>query len=64
MKTIVIPTFLTLQIERPNDNAYIQTTMCMDTKLVVINNLKFGNKKFASKVTYKQSDSWIAELDI
>ena len=51
-------------VDRPNDNAYVLTTMCMDLKLVVINNLKFREKEFASRMTYKQGNTWISELDV
>lgn len=37
-------------VDRPNDNACILPTMCVHMKFIVINNLKFGNKEFVSKL--------------
>ena len=39
------------QVNRPNDNAQTMSTICMEQKLVVINNLKIGEKHFKSNLT-------------
>ena len=48
----------------PNDNAYLLSTICKDHDLVVINNLKTGNKHFVSDRTYRQGTNWVSELDV
>ena len=48
----------------PNDNAYVFTTICKENDLVVVNNLKFGEKQFVGDKTYKQGNRWVSELDV
>ncbi|XP_068228044.1 uncharacterized protein [Palaemon carinicauda] len=48
----------------PNDNAYVLTTICKDHNLLVVNNLKAYDKHFVSNKTYKQGTRWVSELDV
>lgn len=48
----------------PNDNATILSALCIEEKLLVINNLKTPDKHFFSKKTYRKHREWISELDI
>ena len=47
----------------PNNNAEILSTICIDNKLILINNLKTGEHHFIGGKTYKRRDTWISELD-
>lgn len=51
------------EIRLPNDNAYIMSTICVDTKLMLIKNLKILNNHFESKMSYRKGDVWISEVD-
>ena len=51
-------------VTTPNDNAYLLSTICRDHDLVVINNLKTGNKHFVGNKTYRQGANWVSELDV
>ena len=51
-------------VNTPNDNAYVLTTLCKDNDLLVINNLRTYNKHFVSNKTYKQGSRWVSELDV
>ena len=50
-------------VRNPNDNAYMLSTLCMNSNLLVINNLKTTNHLFRGK-TYRKKDSWISEVDV
>ena len=50
--------------DNPNDTASVLASKCIDLKLAVFNNLNVKDKNFASKMTYKQGDRWVSELDI
>ena len=50
-------------VERPNDNAYILSSFCVECKLLVLNNLKVNEKHFVSKKTYRKGNEWLSELD-
>ena len=50
-------------IRVPNDNAFILSSICKESELVLINNLKTPFKHFVSKKTYKKGSEWISELD-
>ena len=52
------------QVNRPTENASVLAAMCTDLNLVVLNNLRAGDKEFASKLTYKQANVWVYELDV
>lgn len=52
------------QVLRPNENASVSASMCTDLKLVMINNLNGRGKTFANKMTSKQGNVWISELDL
>ncbi len=47
-----------------NDNAEVLSSTCMDTKLLVLNNLKTCKKHFVSDKAYRKRDVWISELDV
>lgn len=46
-----------------NDNAEFLSTLCIDNKLVVLNNMKTSNKHFPIGKTYRKRDAWVSELD-
>ena len=48
----------------PNDNANILTTICIDAKMLVVNNMKTPTKHFESKLTCKKASEWKSEIDI
>ena len=48
----------------PKDNAYVLSTICIDNKLLVLNNLKTPTNYFRSGKTYWKSENWILELDV
>ncbi len=48
----------------PNDNAFILSGICKETKLVVLNNLKTPTKHFMSNKTYRKGNEWTSELDV
>lgn len=50
--------------ERLNDSVNILATICVDHKLLIVNNLKSDNNCFKSKLTYRAGTQWISELDI
>lgn len=50
-------------IARMNDNAEFLSTICLENKLLVLNNLKTGDRHFMSSKTYRKRDIWISELD-
>ena len=51
-------------VRNPNDNAYILSTLCMNSNLLVINNLKTSTKHLFRGKTYRKKDSWISEVDV
>ena len=51
------------QVPNPNNNAVALSSLCMDFKLVIVNNLKVLDKDFVSNLTYKQGQ-WTSEMDI
>ena len=46
-----------------NNNAEMVCTICSENNLLVINNLKTGDKHFLSNKTYKKRTNWVSELD-
>lgn len=46
-----------------NDNAEFLSTICLENKLIVLNNLKTVNRHFLSSKAYRKRDVWISELD-
>ena len=50
-------------IPNMNDNAEFVSTLCLDHKLVVLNNLKTSSKHFHGGLTYRKRDTWVSELD-
>ena len=51
-------------MERQSDNASILTTICIDHKLFVVNNLKSGDNCYEGALTYRAGTQWISELDV
>lgn len=51
-------------VNNPNDNAYVLSTICIDNKLLVLNNLKLPTNYFRSEKTYRKGRNWISELDV
>ena len=51
-------------VTTPSDNVYLLSSICKDHDLVVINNLKTGNKHFVGDRTYRQGANWVSELDV
>lgn len=51
------------EVRLPNDNAYILSTICMDSKLLLINNLKTPTAHYVSNMTYKKGGVWLSEID-
>ena len=50
-------------INTPNDNAELLSTICIDNSLLVINNLKCQHRHFPGNKTYRRRDTWVSELD-
>ena len=48
----------------PNDNASAISAICVDMKLIVINNLQIFDQHFKSNLTYRSGADWKSELDI
>ena len=46
-----------------NDNAEFLSAICIDSKLVVLNNLKTPQRHFISGKTFRKRDTWVSELD-
>ena len=51
-------------VRAPNDNAFAISALCVELKLIVINNLKTIDEHFRSKLTYRSGSEWKSELDI
>ena len=51
-------------VRAPNDNANNMAPLCIEAGLVVVNNLKYENSLFESKLTFKRRQNWISELDL
>ena len=47
-----------------NENGRQVLQMCDDNNLVVVNNLKFGDKHFRSNLSFRKKNVWISEPDI
>lgn len=45
-----------------NENAKLLSSICID--MLVMNDLKSGDKHFAGNKTYQKGDVWISELDL
>lgn len=52
------------QINVPNENANTMSTLCVEHNLVVVNNLKYDENLFKSKLTYRKRNEWISEVDV
>ena len=50
-------------ISRMNDNAEFLSTICLNNKLIVINNLKVQDKHFIGGKTYRKRHTWVSEVD-
>lgn len=52
------------RIQYPNDNAFILSTICQESHLILLNNLKTRTNYFPSKRTYRKGEDWVSELDV
>ncbi len=50
-------------VNRAGDNAEVLSAMCIDNKLLVINNLMCGDRHFPGDETFRTRDTWISEID-
>ena len=48
---------------QPNDNANALLGVCIDEKLLIVNNLCTGERTYCSNQTYRQGRVWVSELD-
>ena len=55
--------YLPDDVRVPNDNALILSNVCVETGMVLVNNLKTPTKHFFSDKTYKKGGEWVSELD-
>ena len=51
-------------ITHMNDNAEFLGTICLENKLMILNNAKINEKHFSSEKTYKKRGIWVSELDV
>ena len=52
------------KINSANENANIMSTVCIEQSMVVLNNLKFNERYFESKLTYRKKSEWVSEVDV
>ena len=52
------------EINVPNDNAFILSSMCKESKLLLLNNLKTPKKHYISGKTFRKGNEWTSELDV
>ena len=50
-------------VQHPNDNANILASICMETKMVVLNNLQYQGQHYKSDKTFRKGTDWVSELD-
>ena len=50
-------------IPNPNDNGRMLLGVCVDEKLLVVNNLETPRMQFKGGLTYRQGQVWVSELD-
>ncbi len=50
-------------IPTSNDNATAMLGVCVEEKLLVVNNLRTSNEHFMRKKTFRRGGEWISELD-
>ena len=48
----------------PNDNAFILSSICRESKLILLNNLKTPDKHFVSSKTYKKGDGLLRKREV
>ncbi len=51
-------------INVPNDNAILLSSVCTENSMVVVNNLKYEKKHFLGKKSFRRLGAWISEVDI
>ena len=51
-------------VTAPNNNANTLATICIDTKMLVVNNLKTATQHFESKLTFRKASVWKSEIDV
>lgn len=47
----------------PSENAFILSSICQETNMLVLNNIKLGGQHFLSSKTYRKGREWVSELD-
>ena len=47
----------------PSENAFILSSICQESNMLVLNNLKFGVHHFQSNKTYRKGRQRVSELD-
>ena len=50
-------------VPRPNDNAYVLSSICTEVGLLILNNLQTNTKHFISDKTFRKGREWVSELD-
>ena len=50
-------------VQYPNDNANILASICMEAKMVVLNNLQYQGRHYKSDKTFRKGNNWVSELD-
>ena len=55
--------YLPDDVRVPNDNALILSNICMETGMVLVNNLKIPTNHFRSDKTYRKGSEWVSEID-
>lgn len=55
--------YLPDDVRVPNDNALILSNICMETGMVLVNNLRTPTKHFCSDKTYRKGREWVSEID-
>ncbi|KAG0724000.1 hypothetical protein GWK47_041536 [Chionoecetes opilio] len=48
---------------QPNDNANALLGICIDERLLIVNNLRCNETMYSSNLTYRQGRVWVSELD-
>ena len=51
-------------VNAPNGNAYVISTLCIDNKMLAVNNLKTESTYYQSDMTFRKNGSWVSELDV
>ncbi len=55
--------YLPDDVRLPNDNALILSNICVETGMLLVNNLKTPTDHFYSDKTYRKGCEWVSEID-